>query len=349
MGHMKKYKCPQCFSTRSVIRYGYRKKVIRLFCKSCQKSFSVDPYFLNTKEILNDHLDGFSFRTLARKYNISKSHAWDICHEELKKLPDNNQFTYQYCNRFSKIFLFDGKYFPVADKKYNWVLLWGIDYFRHDIPVFTIAPAETYQTWARYFSFLRILDLHPQLMVCDDHTGLKMAARNAFPATKIQTCYNHFKENIRRDLHIRSDQGKHYANFMKRIESILSSSEKIANQTFNTWLFALYRDYHTDPLCLSILTNIEKYKSELLAYRGISQAPVTTNLIEGMNSHLEARLQAIRSFQTVEHARHWWNGYILKRRLTPFTDTEGKFRFLRGKTGVQMTKKQGVDIPTYFS
>lgn len=274
--------------------------------------------------------------------------AWRICEEELKKLPNNNQFTHRYCNRFSKIFLFDGKYFNVASDKYDWVLLWGIDYLRHDIPVFTLAPAETYQTWARYFSYLRILDLHPHLLVCDDHTGLKMAARNAFPATKIQTCYNHFKENIRRNLHIRSNEGKQYRDFMTRLESVLSSSEKIADHTFNHWLSCLYRDYHQDPVCLQILISIEKYKHELLAYRGISQAPVTTNLIEGFNSHLEGRLQKLRSFQTVEYARLWFNGYILKRRYTKFTDCTIKFRYLNGKTGVQMTKKHRLVLPTLF-
>jgi hypothetical protein len=136
---------------------------------------------------------------------------------------------------------------------------------------------------------------------------------------------------------------------MRRIESILSSSQKLSDDTFNHWLFTLYRDYHTDPLCLSILTNIERYKSELTAYRGIHAAPVTTNLIEGMNSHIEARLHSLRSFQSVEHARLWFNGFILKRRMTKFTDCRGKFRYLRGKTGVEMTKKDRVDIPSYFN
>ncbi|MBI4004920.1 transposase [Candidatus Roizmanbacteria bacterium] len=345
---MKKYKCPVCLSTSSVIRYGYRKKILRLFCKQCSKSFSVNTCFVDKKSILNDHLDGLSFRKLARKYGISKSHAWDICQEELQKLPNNNQFTFRYCNRFSHIFLFDGKYFNVASSKYDWVLLWGIDYFRHDIPIFIIAPSENYQSWSKFFFHFRLLNHHPQLLVCDDNVNLKMAARKHFPQVKIQTCYNHFKENIRRNLHIRSDKTNQYRDFMRRIESVLSSSQKISDETLNHWLWTLYRDYHKDPLCLSILTTIEKYKSELLSYRNIHQAPLTTNLIEGMNSHLEARLQALRSFQTVEHAKLWWNGFILKRRLTPFTDCRGKFRFLRGKTGVEMTKKQGIAIPTYF-
>ncbi|MCL5073911.1 MAG: hypothetical protein M1308_23920, partial [Actinobacteria bacterium] len=68
--------------------------------------------------------------------------AYRICEEELKKLPDNNRFTFNFCNKFSQIFVFDGKYFNIADKECGYVLLWGIDYFRHDIPVFTLAPSE---------------------------------------------------------------------------------------------------------------------------------------------------------------------------------------------------------------
>lgn len=348
MGHMKKYKCPTCLTTNEVVKQRKRKTSFVFLCKTCHKYFSVNTHFLDKKSILNDHLDGLSFRKLAVKYHISKSLAWEICQKQLRGLPNNNQFTYKYCNRFSKIFLFDGKYFNVADYHYDWVLLWGVDYLRHDIPVFTLAPAETYQTWARYFSYLRILNLYPQLLVCDDHTGLKLAARNAFPSVKVQTCYNHFKENIRRDLHVRSDQGKQYKPFMRRIESILSSSEKLSDQTFNRWMFYLYQDYKNDPVCLQVLTNIEKSKDELLAYRNIHQAPLTTNLIEGLNGHLEARLQSLRSFQTVEYARLWMNGYVLKRRFTKFTDCRSRFRYLRGKTGVMMTKKYGVDIPSYF-
>lgn len=93
---MKKYKCPRCLTTSSVIRYGYRKRIIRLFCKICKKGFSIDPYFIDKKSILYDHLDGLSFRSLANKYGMSHMRIWRICQEELKKLPNNNQFTFNY-------------------------------------------------------------------------------------------------------------------------------------------------------------------------------------------------------------------------------------------------------------
>ena len=154
------------------------------------------------------------------------------------------------------------------------------------------------------------------------------------------------KENIRRDLHVKSDD--FYKPFMKRIESIIDSSNKLSDETFNKWLWTLYRDFNNDFFCLQILTNIEKYKAELLAYRNIPQAPLTNNIIEGLNSHLEGRLQKLRSFQTIKHARLWFNGYILKKRFTKFTDCRGKFRYLRGKTVVEMTKKERVVLPLCF-
>lgn len=344
MGHMKKYKCPQCHSTDSVIGYGRRKKVIRLFCKACIHHFSFDPCFRDTRRILSDHLDGFSFRTLGRKYDMSAMTAWRICEAELKKLPNNNQFTHQYCNRFSNILVCDGKYFNVASEKYDWVLLWGFDYFRHDIPVILVAPAESYATWAKFFTYFRILNSYPELIVCDDNVNEKMAARAKLPAVKIQTCYNHFKENIRRELRVRSDDT--YQKFMKHIEEIFA--EKRNEQDWNKRLFTLYKEYESDTVCINVLMNIQKYKEELFAYRGIPHAPTTSNIIEGMNSHIEARLHSIRSFQTPEYAKLWFNGYILKRRYTKYTDCKGYFRYMNGKTGVQMTQKHRLVLPTLF-
>ena len=333
-----------CHSTQSVIQKTKRNKSLRFLCKSCPRYFSINTHWVNTKAILSDHLDGLSFRTLGRKYGMSPMKTWRICEEALKRLPDNNQFTFRYCSQFSTTFVFDGKYFNVAGQESDWVLLWGVDYFRHDMPILLVAPAESYHTWSKFFFYFRIIQHHPQLLVCDDNTNLKMAARKHFPAIHIQTCFNHFKENIRRDLKVRSDDI--YKPFMRRIESVLT--EKLSVDAMDRVLFSIYKDYHADPVTLSVLTNIQRYRPELTGYRGIPGSPVTTNIIEGLNSHLEARLQAIRSFQSVSYAKLWMNGYVLKRRYAIYTDCRGKFRSLNGKSGVQMTKKPGVDLPPLF-
>lgn len=344
MGYVRKYKCPICASTSQVIRHSKRGKSIRYKCKKCIKYFSIKVLYPDKKELLNDHLDGLSFRKLATKYNISPMTAWRICEEELKKLPDNNKFTFRYCNRYSEIFVFDGKYFPVKGQATDYAILWGIDYLRHDIPIFILAPSESYSAWATCFSYFRIINHYPKLVVCDDNSNLKLAARNTFPAVQIQTCFNHFKENIRRDLKVRSDES--YRPFMQRVEAVLT--DKMTDADMNKRLFALYRDYRQDPLCVQVLTNIERYRPELTGYRGIANSPVTTNIIEGINSHLEARLFSLRSFQSVRYAKLWFNGYVLKRRFTKYTDCKGKFKQLNGKRGVELTKKLDVDLPSFF-
>lgn len=341
---MKKYTCPFCSSIAHVIRHSKRGKSIRYKCKGCIKYFSIKTVHVDTKAILTDHLNGISFRKLATKYAMSKSHVSDLCYEELLKLPDNNKFTFQYCNRFSKILVVDGKYFNLQGYVQGYVLLWGVDYLRHDIPVFTLAPSENYSAWATYFSYYRILNTYPELLVCDDNTNLKMAARNTFPALRIQTCYNHFKEAIRRNLKVRSDPT--YQLFMRRIEDVFR--EKMNDTAMDKKLFALYRDYQHDPVCIQTLTTIQRYKPELLGYRGIPDAPLTSNLIESFNAHLEARLFSLQHFNSIKHAKLWMNGYILKRRMTKFTSCKGKFKHLNGKTGVGMTKKLDVAIPSYF-
>ena len=254
-----------CNSTRFVIRKTKRKKSLLFFCKACQKHFSVNTHWPDTKAILNDHLDGFSFRTLARKYDMSPMKAWRICEEELRKLPDNNAFTKKYCDQFSPILVCDGKYFNIASERNDWVLLWGFDYFRHDIPVITLAPSESYQSWSKFFSYFRVMNNYPQLVVCDDNTNAKMAIRNSFPSVKIQTCYNHFKENIRRDLHVRSDVM--YRPFMKRIEEVLQVNGVIVIET-NVSLLCIEITRMT--LCvfpyLRILTDTKMNYSHIVAF-----------------------------------------------------------------------------------
>lgn len=344
MGHMKKYKCPICASTQYVIRYGYRGKVLRLWCKRCDKHFSLNTTFLHRKQLLLDHLNGISFRVLGEKYGIGKTQAWEACHRELKRLPNNNEFTFKHCVRFSSIFLCDGKYIHVKGYRGKIPLLWGIDYFTHDIPVFTLAPSENYQSWAKYFSYFRIINHHPSLLVCDDNVNIKIAARNAFPQVKIQTCTNHFKENVRRELRVRTDIT--YRAFSRSIDSILS--RKLANDVFNRWMGILFQDYGHDAVALSVLTNIEKYKGELLAYRGIKAAPTTTNLIECFNSHLQDRLTSLKGFESFKHAYLWLNGYILKRRYTKLSGCTGKFRSLNGVKPIDKTKKEEIVLPTFF-
>ncbi|MCL4374266.1 transposase [Patescibacteria group bacterium] len=341
---MKKYICPRCKITAFVIRQRKRGKSITYLCKTCCRYFSVNVHFPDDVSILVDHLSGLSYRKLAEKYRITKSTACRIVLNALGRLPNNNEFTKQYCSRFSQVLLVDGKYIHVKGYDQKIPLLWGIDYFTHDIPVFTLAPSENYQSWARFFSLYRILNYLPQLLVCDDNASLKMAARYAFPKIRIQTCWNHFKETIRKELNVRSDPTYRYVS--RAVDNILLTRQP--TETFNRRFGNFFTKYGSDPVAREVLTNIERNKEELLAYKWIRRAPFTNNLMECFNSHLEARLTPLKGFNSYADARLWLNGYVLKRRFTAFTSCSGKFRHLNRKRSIDITKKKGIDLPILF-
>jgi transposase-like protein len=292
----------------------------------------------------DDHLCGLSFKDIGDKYGISKPKAYRLVIAELAKLPDNNKLTFTYCNRFSHIFEFDAKYIQVKGHKHGLAFLWGVDFERHDFPFALLAPSESYHAWATYLTHFRLIGHHPDFLVCDDNSNIKTAARFLFPEVTVQTCYNHFKEGVRRELKVRSDQT--YRPFSKSVDHLLS--KKRSTTDFNKQLYGIYKDYRNDPIALNIVMSIERRKDEFLAFQGFLKCPVTTNMIESFNKPLEERLKHINSFASFSHAKLWLNAYVLKRRYTKLTDCRGRFKFLNGKRPLEMTQKLDVDLPTFF-
>lgn len=239
---------------------------------------------------------------------------------------------------------FDAKYISVKHYENKVAFLWGLDYFRHDFPVILLANTESYKSWAKFCELFRIINHTPDFIVCDDNSPLKIAARYKFRNVKIQTCYNHVKEGIRRDLRVRSDDT--YKRFSREIDMILA--KKRSEHEFDFLLHRALMYYMKDPVCTSIIVNIAKRKDEFLAFQGIKGAPVTTNMIESFNSQLEDRLKPLHHFNSFEHAKLWLNGFVLKRRMTEFKSCKGKFRHLNGTTGVNNTKNPDIDLPTFF-
>lgn len=238
----------------------------------------------------------------------------------------------------------DAKYVNVKGHPNGMAFLWGVDYLRHDFPVFVLAQSESYQAWSTYFWYFRIFDHQYRRVVCDECASIRSAVKKNFYNCEVQLCYNHVKEGIRRILKVRSEDT--YKGFMREIEDLLKM--KRPQEKFNNKLWHLYKFYREDPVLLSILLSLEKKKKYLLSYRGFSHCPITTNLMECFNSHLESRLKSIHGFEDYRHARLWLNGYLLKRRYTKFTSCKDNFRKFNGKRPIDQTKKSDVVIPTLF-
>lgn len=285
-------------------------------------------------------MSGVSFRSIGNEHNFSASTAYRRYWKALSKLPHCADITRKYCSRFCGILLVDGKYIAVKGYKYKIPVIYGIDYLTHDIPTYIFSRAENYPTCFSFFQALRLLNYPLQAVVSDDNINIYQAATKIYPKAITQLCQNHYKENIRRILSTRTDQT--YGPFVKEIEHLFG--KRRSKEEFSNVAVKIYQRYGSDDVCKSILLDIQRRLPQLLAYTNIPRVPKTTNLIESFNSHLEGRLKTIKGFESFKHADTWLNAYFIRRRLKPFTDCAGKFRYLNGKRSLEQTIKTNYKI-----
>lgn len=334
----------------STVRKGSRSRCVRYFCKRCQRKFSVN-YRPDTSasELLNLYLDGVPFRKIGFERGRSATTIYRKCVSRLKLLPSNLRITQRYAdvNRYNGYLVFDGKYLNVKGYPKGIVLLWGVDFETHDASHYLLAPSESCIACLSYFASIKALGYNLKLLVCDDNDAIKMAASYVYPNASIQTCQNHFLESIRRDLNVRSS--KTYQPFFLNIEAVLK--ERLDPFSFNLKLGEIYKEFNgiENRRVAYWISEMIRRKEELLAYQRFPGSPSTTNIIEAFNSHLEARLRAIKGFESYHSADLWINGYILRRRLKPFTDCGEYFKHLNGKKSLERVLKSGLNLPQIFT
>lgn len=290
------------------------------------------------------HLDGTPFRKLANQYHFSHMTAYRKCMQALESLPHCADLTRNYCNKFSGILLVDGKFIKINNYEYKLPVIYCIDYLTHDIPTFVFAPSENYHAIKKLFLSLRLLNYPLQSLVSDDNLNFPKACFDVYPNANWQLCTNHFKENIRNTLGVRTNPT--YRPFMQDLETLLRPKRSFDD--FNNTSVKLLHKYKSDSLCTSIMLDIARRTPNLTAYLKVKHTPKTNNLIECFNSHLNGRLKTIKGFESFSHAQLWLNGYFIRRRTTPFTDCTGKFKHLNGFCSIEKTAKQDVNIPTFF-
>lgn len=262
----------------------------------------------------------------------------------MKTLPHVADITRKYCHHFCGILLVDGKFVKVKGFERKIPVIYGVDYLTHDIPTYKFAPSENYQACLSFFQSLRLLNYPLQAVVCDDNENIREACLAVYPKAIVQTCQNHFKENIRASLGVRTDPT--YQPFMREIEELFATKRALADFDYRARRIVLR--YQHWPLCVAIMLDIQRKKNLLLGYHGLKNVPTTTNLIESLNSHLEGRLKTIKGFESFKHADLWLNGYFLRRRFLKYTDCEGKFKHLNGKTSFGESSKCDLDLTRFF-
>jgi transposase-like protein len=269
--------------------------------------------------------------------------AYNRVFAELTLLPDNTELTRQYCEYVSGILIMDGKYIKVRGYKQKIPFIYGIDYETHDILFGILVPSEDTSAFLEFFRILKSLNYPLKIVVADDRSTLPLALKQVYPDIPLQLCQNHYVENIRQSVHLRTDptHGHFFNSLKKRVFDEYENDERLNAALHHV----LTERAENIPLRQMIVMEINRRKKDLFAYKTIPNCPNNTNLIELFNSHFNARLKSLKGFKTKKHALLWLNGLLIRRRTKPFTDCGTKFKYLNGKTSLQMALKKPAKWP----
>lgn len=190
-------------------------------------------------------------------------------------------------------------------------------------------------SFSRFFSQLKRLGYYPDIVVADDRGGLNSALLKVFPYSLLQLCHNHYLENIRTLLKVRSTE-KYRQFFFDLKEKVFDDriDPKKSLRSFSQSSPCFNR------LIKNILGTIRYREDVLFNYISVSDCPNNTNLIELYNSHLNGRLKTIKGFQSFDSANRWLNAWIIRRRTKSFTDCEGRFQYLNGHSSFSLSIKK---------
>jgi transposase-like protein len=245
--------------------------------------------------------------------------------------------------RFCGILIIDGKYVAVKGFNAKIPFVYGIDYLTHDIPYGDLFVAEDEAAFSQFFQKLYDLGYDIKIVVADDRPGIKQALNKVFPYARLQLCQNHYKENIRINLRVRSEERyRHFFNSLNLHVFIEGTDDK----TIDAGLDHVLRNHAAhSPKLQDIIWEIKRRREALFNYLKVKDCPNNTNLIELYNSHLNGRLKTIKGFQSFASAKQWLNAYLIRRRTKQLTDCEGKFKYLNKHCSLEFTIKKQATWP----
>jgi transposase-like protein len=164
-----------------------------------------------------------------------------------------------------------------------------------------------------------------------------------YPKAKIQLCHNHYFENLRQYLSIRTAD-KYQPFFYALKEAFSSKHYPLKRETKLSSANYLYG--RKDETVFGIMADIINRSHELFTYKQFKNCPSTNNLIESYNSHLNGRLKTIKGFNSFKSAERWLNAWMVRRRTKIFTDCDEPFKHLNGKCSLEKTLKKDHKWPS---
>ena len=405
------------------IKKAVRKGGQRYYCYACQKWYTkTNKEKPPERSILIDHFDGIPYRKLAGRYGINKNKLCKITNLQTASFKPNIEITKCFLHQliYSGNLVMDGKCVQVKEavgtklfwlggkipksKKHrrtrgNRVIIWGIDYWQHDIPHFEFGESENGSVFNKYFYQLKSIGYPLVSLTVDGKKEIARAALRHYPDCVIQLCLKHYLDKINRELTVSHIKIKIEAR-EKQLDGLFDINDsdylpvtrwwsikravklhnEIAELEFTYELLLEFQDiirsiiYADDyeaairraeslekyfwpkrrqmgyskehvKIVSKLMTDFKEHQEYLLNYLKYSHLniPHTTNMVEGLNSQIETRLNPIKGFEMDENAKNYVNAWVIKRRFTKYTDCKDPFKNLNGKTPLECA---GADIST---
>lgn len=282
------------------------------------------------------YVDATPLRKLADELGISKSKLNSIIEEELKGLIENSYLSKEHTDKkvYEGVLLLDGKYVKVKGFERKIPFVYAVDYYTHDIICGLLFLNESTETFRKLFRILKEIGYPLRYVVCDNVLkSLIPALYYHYPeGVRVQLCLNHYLENYRKILNIRTEN-THLA-FFNDMYDFLYLKRKV--NTYHEYRSLIFR-YEKQEIYKNILLDMYGDLEFLFTYTKNSRVPSNTNLIELFNSHLNARLTSTKGFNSFHTAERFLNAWMVRRRTLPFTDCSAKFSYLNNKTSLSIT------------
>ena len=289
-------------------------------------------------------MDGDPFRALGNAQGLSGVQVYRRVVQECTTLPNNTELSQHYSTRWSGMLNVDGKYIAIKGFKKKLPFIWCVDFLQHDFPVGLLAHSESITAFTQLFASLKKMNYPLRVVISDDVAPLKIALKRSYPNAQLQLCHVHYIENIRQQLHVRTQDTYHH--FFHSLLTHVFADSLTRNEREAGLLYVLEQRTNHIPLLQSIILAIATRFDDLFAYTTIQGCPKTNNLIECFNSHLNGRLKTVKGFQSFASAQLWLNAYVIRRRTKPFTDCETPFKHYNGKMPLQNSIDLSQPFPT---
>lgn len=241
----------------------------------------------------------------------------------------------------------DGVYIKVKGLPKAIPFIYGIDFETHDIPASILALAENEAAFRRLFFMLRDVGYPLRLVVTDEIPALKGQLTRVFPGIEVQLCHVHVMRNVRTMLHL-SVRDTTHLSFFRALQKLMALPGEEARQRYLGELRAYARVGLYGDVLQTIMDRWEGlFRFESIRKQGL-RCPATNNLIEAYNSHFKSRVRSIKGFESLSSASRWLNGWVLKRRFTPFRECGKPFEHLNGYSSFEKSRNPDLPWPKIF-